>query len=116
MRRVCKAKRAHASIGMRRRRAWARRKTRLCLPGAASARRHEFSTTGGLRDGNRKRGCAFYPPGETSVACECVMKDELTTILEAMRAAQGEFADYLESADRDAELTIAKLVGILDRR
>ena len=44
------------------------------------------------------------------------MKEELTTILEAMRAAQGELADYLVSADRNAELTIAKLVGILDRR
>jgi hypothetical protein len=44
------------------------------------------------------------------------MKEELTTILEAMRAAQGELADYRVSADRDAELTIAKLVGILERR
>ena len=44
------------------------------------------------------------------------MKDELTTILEAMRAAQGELADYLVSADHNAELTIAKLVGILERR
>jgi hypothetical protein len=68
------------------------------------------------RGGNRKRGCAFYPPGATSVECECVMKDELTTILDAMRAAQAELADYLVSADRNAELTIAKLVGILDRR
>src|SRR5262245_22921453 len=54
-------------------------------------------------------------PG-TSVECECVMKDELTTILDAMRAAQAELDDYLVSADRNAELTIAKLVGILDRR
>ena len=44
------------------------------------------------------------------------MKEELTTILDAMRAAQAELADYLVSADRNAELTIAKLVGILDRR
>ena len=44
------------------------------------------------------------------------MKDELTTILDAMHAAQAELADYLVSADRNAELTIAKLVGILDRR
>ena len=44
------------------------------------------------------------------------MKAELMTILEAMRAAQGELADYLVSADRNAELTIAKLVGILERR
>src|SRR6266536_3887194 len=52
----------------------------------------------------------------TCVECECVMKDELTTILDAMRAAQAELADYLVSADRNAELTIARLVGILDRR
>jgi len=44
------------------------------------------------------------------------MKEELTTILEAMRAAHGELADYLVSGDRNAELTIAKLVGILERR
>jgi hypothetical protein len=44
------------------------------------------------------------------------MKEQLTTILDAMRAAQAELADYLVSADRNAELTIAKLVGILDRR
>jgi len=44
------------------------------------------------------------------------MKDELTTILEAMRAAQAELANYLVSADHNAELTIAKLVGILERR
>ena len=40
------------------------------------------------------------------------MKDEeLATILEAMRAAQAELAAYLNSADPDAELTLAKLVG-----
>jgi hypothetical protein len=44
------------------------------------------------------------------------MKEELTTILDAMRAAQAELAGYLVSADRNAELTIAKLVGILERR
>jgi hypothetical protein len=44
------------------------------------------------------------------------MKDDLTTILDAMRGAQAQLADYLVSADRNAELTIAKLVGILDRR
>ena len=44
------------------------------------------------------------------------MKEELTTILEAMRAAHAELADYLVSGDRNAELAIAKLVGILERR
>jgi hypothetical protein len=44
------------------------------------------------------------------------MKDELVTVLEAVRRAQAELAAYLDSADRDAELTIAKLVGILERR
>lgn len=44
------------------------------------------------------------------------MQDELVTVLEALRRAQGELASYINSADRNAELTIAKLVGILDRR
>ena len=44
------------------------------------------------------------------------MNDELPTILQAIRAAQAELAAYLNSADRNTELTIAKLVGILDRR
>ena len=43
------------------------------------------------------------------------MKDELVTVLEAVRCAQAELAAYLDSADRNAELTIAK-VGILERR
>ena len=76
----------------------------------------KISTTAGLQGGTRKRCYAFSPPGETSAECECVMKDELTTIQDATRAAQAELADYLVSADRNAELTIAKLVGILDRR
>jgi hypothetical protein len=44
------------------------------------------------------------------------MRDDLVTVLEALRRAQAELASYLDSADRNAELTIAKLVGILDRR
>ena len=44
------------------------------------------------------------------------MKDEFATILDAMRGAQAELADYLASADHNSELTIARLVGILDRR
>ena len=44
------------------------------------------------------------------------MKDELATILEAMHGAQAELAGYLASADHNSELTIARLVGILDRR
>ena len=43
-----------------------------------------------------------------------VMNEEFATVLEAIRRAQAELAAYLSS--RDAELTIAKLVGILDRR
>jgi hypothetical protein len=45
-----------------------------------------------------------------------VMNEEFATVLEAMRRAQAELANYLSSRDQDAELTIAKLVGILDRR
>lgn len=41
---------------------------------------------------------------------------QLATVLEALRRAQGELAAYLASSDHDAELTVAKLVGILDRR
>ncbi|HEY6992352.1 MAG TPA: hypothetical protein VH397_01460 [Xanthobacteraceae bacterium] len=45
-----------------------------------------------------------------------VMNEEFATVLEAMRRAQAELAAYLSSRDQNAELTIAKLVGILDRR
>ena len=44
------------------------------------------------------------------------MRDDLVTVLEALRRAQAELASYLDFADRNWELTIAKLVGILDRR
>jgi hypothetical protein len=43
------------------------------------------------------------------------MKKELVTVLEAVCRAQAELAVYLHSADRNAELAIAKLVGILNR-
>jgi hypothetical protein len=43
-------------------------------------------------------------------------KAEFATIMEAMRRAQAELAVYLGSRDCDAELAIAKLVGILDQR
>ena len=45
-----------------------------------------------------------------------VMTEEFVTVLDAMRRAQAELAAYLSSRDHDAELTIAKLVGNLDRR
>ena len=44
------------------------------------------------------------------------MNDEFATVLDAIRRAQAELASYLSSRDQDAELTIAKLVGILERR
>jgi hypothetical protein len=43
------------------------------------------------------------------------MKEELGAVVEAVCRAQAELAAYLHSADRDAELTIARLVGILNR-
>ena len=43
------------------------------------------------------------------------MKEELVTVLEAVCRAQAELAAYLHSNDRNAELAIAKLVGILNR-
>ncbi len=45
-----------------------------------------------------------------------VMQEEFATVVEAIRRAQAELAAYLGSHDHNAELTIAKLVGILDRR
>ena len=114
MSRVGKAKRAHASIACGKDGVGtaldAPLPTLHSLPRVAA----KFSTTRGLWDGNRTRRPAFYPAEERNV--ECVMKEELTTILEAMRAAHAELADYLVSAERNAELTIAKLVGILERR
>jgi len=43
------------------------------------------------------------------------MKEELVTVVEAVCRAQAELAAYLHSNDRNAELAIAKLVGILNR-
>ena len=43
------------------------------------------------------------------------MKEELVTVLEAVRRAQAELAADLHSNDRNAELALAKLVGILNR-
>jgi len=43
------------------------------------------------------------------------MKD-LLIILDAMKRAQVELAAYAEPGDRNAELTIARLVGILHNR
>jgi hypothetical protein len=44
------------------------------------------------------------------------MKDQLTTVMEAVRRAQAVLAEYIRPGDRDPEVTIAKLVGILDSR
>jgi hypothetical protein len=44
------------------------------------------------------------------------MKDELITLLEAMRLAQAELAAYILPGERNAEVTIAKLIGILENR
>jgi len=114
MRRVGKAKRAHVPIGIRQRCARTRPRrafARFCAP---SARRREI-----LHDLQLARKPKASPRVLSCRGNEHRvrnMKEELTTILEAMRAAQGELADYLVSADRNAELTIAKLVGILERR
>ena len=65
MRRVGKAKRAHASIGMRQGRAHGARCAfaHLCAPFAG---RGEILHDPRLRDGNRKRRRAFYNARETS--------------------------------------------------
>ena len=44
------------------------------------------------------------------------MKYELITVLEAMRLAQAELAAYILSGERNTEVTIAKLIGILENR
>ncbi len=43
------------------------------------------------------------------------MKD-LSIIIEAVKRAQAELSTYLQPGDRNAELTIAKLTGILQHR
>src|SRR5215467_13306754 len=117
MRRVGKAKRAHASIVVPAKTRVGTAKDALLptlhAPPRAAAK---FSTCRGFQDGNRTRRRAFYTARKRNKHRVRSMKEELTTILEAMRAAHGELADYLVSGDRNAELTIAKLVGILERR
>jgi hypothetical protein len=44
------------------------------------------------------------------------MKDELITVLEAMRLAQAELAAYILPGERNADVTVAKLIGILENR
>jgi hypothetical protein len=44
------------------------------------------------------------------------MKDELIAVLEAMRLAQAELAACILPGERNAEITIAKLKGILENR
>jgi hypothetical protein len=44
------------------------------------------------------------------------MKDQLTTMMEAVRRAQALLADYMEPGEHNAEVTIARLVGILGHR
>ena len=42
--------------------------------------------------------------------------EELTTIAKAVRRARRLLRDYIETSERDAEVTIAKLVGVLEQR
>ena len=44
------------------------------------------------------------------------MGDQLTTVMEAVRRAQAVLAEYIEPGERNPEVTIAKLVGILANR
>jgi hypothetical protein len=68
--------------------------------------------------GNQRQARAFIRPQGVFWNAEGheIMSEEFATVLEAMRRAQAELAAYLSARDQDAELTIAKLVGILDRR
>jgi hypothetical protein len=96
--------------------------------------RPSLQSTGGLRNIekgshlNRGRGDLVperrKPKPGSGVLSGCqrvhssaeAMNEEFATVLEAIRRAQAELAAYLSSRDHNAELTIAKLVGILDRR
>jgi hypothetical protein len=42
--------------------------------------------------------------------------DELATIAKALRRARRLLRDYIEPGERNAEITIAKLVGVLEHR
>jgi hypothetical protein len=42
------------------------------------------------------------------------MKDEITTLMEAVRQAQAVLADYLEPGPRNAEKTLSALLDILE--
>jgi hypothetical protein len=42
------------------------------------------------------------------------MKDQLTTVMEAVRQAQAVLANYIEPGQRNAEKTLATLIAILD--
>jgi hypothetical protein len=95
-----------------------------------------LQSTGALRNiekgSHLNRGCGDLVPSQetkarlgrsigrqrvhSSAEAMNVMNEEFATVLEAIRRAQAELAAYLSSRDHDAELTIAKLVGILDRR
>jgi hypothetical protein len=44
------------------------------------------------------------------------MGEQLTTVMEAVRRAQAVLAEYIEPGERNPEVTIAKLVGILANR
>lgn len=44
------------------------------------------------------------------------MKDQLTMMTEAVRRAQAVLAEYMEPGEHNAEVTIARLVGILGHR
>ena len=48
------------------------------------------------------------------VRSESVMKDQVTTLMEAVRQAQAVLANYVEPGPRNAEKTVSALLDILD--
>ena len=44
------------------------------------------------------------------------MKDQVTTLMEAVRLAQAVLADYIEPGPRNAEKTVSALLAIFDDR
>lgn len=54
------------------------------------------------------------PSGREALRERSVMKDQVTTLMEAVRQAQAVLADYLEPGPRNAEKTLGALLDIFE--
>jgi hypothetical protein len=65
----------------------------------------------------RDNACRSGRPGIGHAHESSDMKDQLTTMMtEAVRRSQAVLAEYMEPGEHNAEVTIARLVGILGHR